>query len=134
VLPLLDGDIQSIFVWFVMLCPVLLVLLFFGTLIWRPVVIYGPADYRDERHFVSVITGSFGEAHSGIESGALSPRTPLRDFWKPGGTVDGDNLKRINQWMLSEQIETDSIALFLNSDMYRDARAKAVEDLRLGAQ
>lgn len=51
----LDGDVQSIFVWFVMLFPSALVLLFFVTLWWKPTSLYAPGDYADESNFLEAI-------------------------------------------------------------------------------
>jgi len=52
VLPLLDSDIQSIFVWYVMGFPTLLVILFFLTLNFNHRVLYAPSDYTDEANFM----------------------------------------------------------------------------------
>ena len=131
VLPLLEGDVQSTFVWFVMVFPFALVLLFFGTLIYKPVVIYGPADYRDESLFVSVITGAYGDLPSSGTPGAPSPRTLLRNFWKPEGTINNANERRLKDWMSKQGIATNSITFLLNNDLFQDAREKAVEDLQL---
>ena len=51
VLPFISDVVQVTFVWFLMVFPVLLVMLFFGTLWLKPVVLYAPSDYKDERIF-----------------------------------------------------------------------------------
>ncbi|QXV74673.1 hypothetical protein [Rhizobium phage RHEph21] len=51
VLPLLEKDVQHIYVWFLMLFPTLLILLFFATLNWNHTVLYAPSDYKDEDNF-----------------------------------------------------------------------------------
>lgn len=51
VLPFINDAVQGTFVWFLMGFPLLLVILFFGTLWAKPVVLYAPSDYRDERIF-----------------------------------------------------------------------------------
>ena len=51
VLPRLGTNLQGIFIWFVILFPVLLVLAFFLTLNFNPRCLYAPSDYRDEGIF-----------------------------------------------------------------------------------
>jgi len=63
-----DKSLQHVFVWFVMLFPVLLVILFFVTLNFNHKVFYAPSDFRDEAHFLKVMTGSKESAtHSQIQ-------------------------------------------------------------------
>lgn len=54
VLPFLEPNIQSTFVWFVMLFPALLVGLFFAVLWWKSQNLYAPADYRDDSSYLHV--------------------------------------------------------------------------------
>ncbi len=51
------ADLQVTFIWFVMLFPTLLVLLFFLTLNFNPKVLYAPSDFRNEENFLNVISG-----------------------------------------------------------------------------
>jgi len=53
-LPFLESSIQSTFVWFVMLFPALLVILFFAVLWWRSQNLYAPADYREDASYIHV--------------------------------------------------------------------------------
>lgn len=55
VLPLISPSIQSIYVWFLMLFPSILVVLFFATLNYNPTALYSPSDYRDENNFVNSV-------------------------------------------------------------------------------
>jgi len=57
VLPQLQVETQRLFVWFVMLFPVFLVLLFFITLNFNPRVLYAPSDYTNENNFMESLTG-----------------------------------------------------------------------------
>lgn len=50
----LPFEIQSIFVYFVMLFPLVLVLIFFGILVKKPHVLYAPSDFDDQGHFLEV--------------------------------------------------------------------------------
>lgn len=52
VLARVDPSIQATFVWFVMLFPVLIVLLFFITLNFNPKVLYAPSDFKDENNYM----------------------------------------------------------------------------------
>ena len=57
VLPRLEHDMQIVFIWFVMLFPVLLVVSFFVTLNWNPKVLYAPSDFEDEANFMTALGG-----------------------------------------------------------------------------
>jgi hypothetical protein len=52
----LPPELQSLFIWFVMLFPVLLVVAFFLTLNFNPTVLYAPSDFITHQ----TSTGPFG--------------------------------------------------------------------------
>jgi hypothetical protein len=52
VLVLLPAEIQSVFVYFVMAFPLVIVLLFFYILYFKNTVLYAPSDYEDESHYL----------------------------------------------------------------------------------
>lgn len=55
----------------------------------------------------------------------------LRNFWMPDGkNPDPNNETKLKEWMKKNQLEV-SIPFFLYSEMYKEARAKAVTDLKL---
>jgi biotin operon repressor len=54
----MDHAIQQTFVWFVMLFPVLLVVLFFATLVLKPDVLYAPSDFKDESNYMVLREGT----------------------------------------------------------------------------
>ena len=54
---LVDKDLQSVFIWFVILFPSLLVILFFATLNFNTKVIYAPSDYKDDQSFHKMLIG-----------------------------------------------------------------------------
>jgi hypothetical protein len=58
VLPILSPEPQQIYVWFLMLFPCLLIILFFATLNFNHKVLYAPSDFTDESHFMDL----FGKA------------------------------------------------------------------------
>ncbi|MFW4859032.1 hypothetical protein ACOAP9_04880 [Pseudomonas aeruginosa] len=53
VLPLLEGEVQEQYVWFLMAFPVYLVWQFFRVLWHKHEVLYAPKDYRDDNNFLS---------------------------------------------------------------------------------
>ncbi|WP_397448184.1 hypothetical protein [Pseudomonas sp. NA-150] len=48
VLPFINEAVQSIYIWFLMLFPSLLVLTFFITLNWNSSVLYAPSDFQSD--------------------------------------------------------------------------------------
>jgi hypothetical protein len=54
VLPFLEQSVQTTFVWFVMVFPCLLVILFFVVLWARSSNLYAPTDYRDDETYVKI--------------------------------------------------------------------------------
>jgi hypothetical protein len=54
---LVNENLQPIFLWFVILFPTLLVILFFVTLIFFTEVIYAPSDYKDDSGFHKSLFG-----------------------------------------------------------------------------
>ncbi|AUQ65189.1 hypothetical protein [Phaeobacter inhibens] len=56
VLPLLAPDAQSVYIWFLMIFPIFLVLLFFGTLNFNREVLYAPSDWSNEDNFFRKLT------------------------------------------------------------------------------
>lgn len=62
VLPFIDKSNQALYVWFLMIFPLLLILLFFLTLNFNHKVLYAPSDYRNEDNFLqSLPRASFTE-------------------------------------------------------------------------
>lgn len=49
---LIDNELHYIFIWFVILFPTILVLLFFITLNFNTKVMYSPSDYKDDKNFM----------------------------------------------------------------------------------
>jgi hypothetical protein len=55
VLPFISDGNQAIYIWFLMLFPLLLITLFFLTLNFNHKVLYAPSDYKDEANFVTFV-------------------------------------------------------------------------------
>jgi hypothetical protein len=51
----LAAEAQAVFIWFVMLFPAALVLLFFLTLNFNAKVLYAPSDFKDESNFLDTL-------------------------------------------------------------------------------
>jgi len=122
-LPAVDVAIQEILVWFVVLFPVLLVVLFFLTLNLNNKVLYAPSDYQDEHHFISTIKGTYAS-----ESDTA---TILHRFWKPDGNINNENERVLRDWMSKEGLRNIPFAFFLRSSTYEETRLKAVYELSL---
>jgi hypothetical protein len=123
VLPVLEGEVQNIFVWYVMLFPFLLVIAFFVTLNFNNRVLYAPADFRDERHFMETLTATY--------AGGTNETETLRNFWKPEGVINRRNERRLKDWLKSNGLDSGSITFFLGNELFSDARRRAVSDLGL---
>ena len=54
---LVDKELQETFIWFVIVFPILLVILFFLTLNFNTKVIYAPSDYKDDKSFQKMLIG-----------------------------------------------------------------------------
>jgi hypothetical protein len=127
VLPALRNEaIQLTFVWYVMLFPVLLVLAFFLTLNFNPRVLYSPSDWIDE----SLFYGPKEQTAARYTSSTEDMET-LRNYWKPQGTINKQNERKLKDWLNSNGINSESITLFLRNDLLNDARRKAIKDLRI---
>ena len=51
ILPHMNASVQQTYVWFLIIFPILLVILFFVTLWFKHEVLYAPSDFRDETTF-----------------------------------------------------------------------------------
>lgn len=61
VLKFLPYNIQIIFVWFVMIFPIILVISFFILLYKRPIHFYSPDYYTDDEHFLRAINAYYSQ-------------------------------------------------------------------------
>jgi len=58
-------EMQSIFIYFVMLFPLIIVVTFFTILVSKPHVLYAPSDFENQQHFLDL-----NNLRSSIEEGA----------------------------------------------------------------
>ena len=121
-LPMLDGHVQAVFIWFVMLFPVLLVVLFFITLNFNHRVLYAPSDFANESHFL-ILQGRYVPP-------AIDGGSGLRTYWKPDGrTSNPENERKLLQWLQRHGYGEVSVSAFIYGDEYRDARSQAEKEL-----
>lgn len=129
VLPILgktSGTLPEPLIWFVVLFPTLIVVLFFATLNFNRIVLYAPSDFSDERHFVESLEGSYAAPDQVEEA--------LRSFWKPDGSSrDLTNEERLRDWMIRNGYEDVSVTAFLYSSTpdYVQARRRLAQDFTL---
>lgn len=124
-LPVLKSPVQMIFVWYVMLFPALLVVVFFLTLNLNHVVLYAPGDFKDERLFFETLSAAYTEISQETET--------LRNYWKPGGTVNKTNRAKIDECMTKAGLATGPGTLvgLITSRSQAADRRKVVELLEL---
>lgn len=67
-LPFLAPEVQATYVWFLMLFPALVVVLFFSVLYLKHKVLYAPSDYKDERNFMVFTQASVDQVVDKIRS------------------------------------------------------------------
>lgn len=72
VLPFLDAKQQETYIWFLMLFPAVLVLIFFLTLNFNHVALYAPSDYKDDSGFM--------RANGVVMNNAVESNTPATGF------------------------------------------------------
>nr|VFJ96795.1 MAG: hypothetical protein BECKLFY1418A_GA0070994_106311 [Candidatus Kentron sp. LFY] len=115
-------------VWFSVLFPTLIVLLFFITLNFNHEVLYAPGDFEDQNHFLSILRGHYDEK----DVKDKKEIDDLKSFWKPDGkNIDKGNEKIIRDWMVRNDLNMLSISAFLHGHdkKYSEFQKKAVNDL-----
>ncbi len=55
ILPFLQPENQTLYVWFLMIFPLTIVIFFFITLNWNYKVLYAPSDFENEDNFVNIL-------------------------------------------------------------------------------
>lgn len=106
-LKIVSPELQVTFIWFVMLFPALLVLLFFITLNFNPKVLYAPSDFKNEENFLNVIGGvnhlsvNLDDVHNQLE---VFKTQIIDDAVKQIGTVSEQERARLTQ-VINNRIE-----------------------------
>lgn len=89
VLPHISNDNQYLFIWFLMLFPSTLVVIFFITLNWNYKVLYAPSDFNDEVNFMNLQRANSTEIYEKIQE-------ELADEEKQEKYLSIDNEQSIN--------------------------------------
>lgn len=144
VLPFIDRANQSTYVWFLMIFPILLILLFFLTLNFNHKVLYAPSDYKDENNFLqSLPRASFTEKVQKIKAELAEAETeksvvaPPTDAIPTKESVDVQSAKtdisyqtfvrRSTQasYMLAEELIFRKLAGEFSSEIQREVKLGA---------
>jgi len=97
------NDLQQLVVWFIVLFPTLLIILFFLTLNFNPKVLYSPIDYKDESYFVELIkntklaTADLAILEASIENSRAEMNEVLSKIKVENLSEKQDLLKKIDQ-------------------------------------
>jgi hypothetical protein len=87
ILPLLETESQQIYIWFLMLFPLILIIFFFITLNWNHKVLYSPSDFSNEDNFINILKRpSIQETISYIESNIVAGESNIES-----NTEESDN-------------------------------------------
>lgn len=140
VLPFIEKSNQSIYVWFLMIFPILLILLFFLTLNFNHKVLYAPSDYKNEDNFLqSLPRASFIEkvqqiqaeleeaepAESAQGEGSTSAQTPQQVQLPAKQEVSYQTLVRRStqaSYMLAEELIFRKLASEFSTEIQREVK------------
>lgn len=138
VLPFIDQSNQALYVWFLMVFPILLILLFFLTLNFNHKVLYAPSDYRNEDNFlqslprasftekVQKIKAELAEAEpENLQPEEATPKAPLQA--KPDISYQ-TFVRRSTQasYMLAEELIFRKLASEFSSEIQREVKLGAL--------
>lgn len=107
VLPFIAPDNQELYVWFLMLFPFTLVLLFFATLNWNHKALYAPSDYKSDESFQENVNGGRSQ-REGIASMEKVIKEKVTEVLN---SADGDSVKESKESIaqqITESIKTSS--------------------------
>ena len=107
VLPFVAEANQLLYIWFLILFPALLVILFFATLNFNPRVLYAPSDFEDEQHYMDLFRpSSTAERLEKLESEVSQSEEPEKPAPK-GTELDSGTPEVIDRkdrlWALMKQ-------------------------------
>jgi hypothetical protein len=138
VLPFIENQNQSVYMWFLMLFPFALLILFFLTLNFNHRVLYAPSDYKDERLFADLTNKAtsheklqkiFYESQDVIESNLLNEG--IR-FEEENNNADKqaetdkykDIVKRSPQasYMFAEELVLNTLSQDMQNDIERSVK------------
>lgn len=141
VLPFIEKSNQMLYVWFLMVFPTLLVLLFFLTLNFNHKVLYAPSDYTNEDHFVqSLSKASATEKFQKMKAELVEEKSEVFDSTQPGRVpevsphqtkpnISYKTLMRRNglaSYILAEELVFQKLASEFSSEIQREVRLGSV--------
>jgi len=93
VLPIVSTSLQSLFIWYVIGFPILLVILFFLTLNFNAKVLYSPSDYSNEDNFMVALEkkARVEKSYSIIDRKLTETKSKVEEIEK-----SGDNRQIVN--------------------------------------
>lgn len=112
VLPFIESENQSVYIWFLMLFPVFLVGSFFLTLNFNHKVLYAPSDYKDENNFVN----PYGKASPEEQGQKLRDEVEEIEAEQPA-TTENSNVEE------AETISSNEVFTNLNTIRHRQLMA-----------
>mgnify|MGYP000154695028 CR=1 FL=1 len=104
ILPFISSDNQGLYIWFLMIFPSILVLLFFATLNWNHKALYAPSDYKSDESFQENVNGHRSQ-REGIASMEKLIETKISEVLNSSdGTSTSENIAQ----KITESIKTSS--------------------------
>ncbi|MEO9944781.1 hypothetical protein [Paraglaciecola sp.] len=121
VLPFISSENQSAYIWFLMLFPTLIVILFFWILNSNHKVLYAPSDYRNEENFVNNTRSASSEQQrkkiaeevKEIEEDS-GGKANLNEFASP--TFTSMSSKLVTDTVMAEQFAINTLSSSLSLD------------------
>lgn len=104
VLPFIDSEHQKLYIWFLMLFPFTLVLLFFATLNWNHKALYAPSDYKSDESFQKNVNSP----RDGIASMEKVIEEKVNEAFKTSGDVDSSEGKDSLAQKINKSIKNSS--------------------------
>src|ERR1051326_8937361 len=132
VLPFVAEANQGTYIWFLMIFPILLVVLFFATLNFNHRVLYAPSDFKNEDNFFKAIRNATpAEAAEKIqeeveEIEAQSPESVKSAQTFSGAVVTPSPNDVHTVYLLSEKLVLDRLSQELDKPIQHDVRIGTV--------
>lgn len=78
--PFLSPDERAIFLYFILIFPVLLLVTFIGLIVFRSSSLYGPSDFRTDEAYLQALSGKRITVNEiGVETRSKDQTTPIMD-------------------------------------------------------
>jgi len=131
ILPFINPANQSLYIWFLMIFPFLLVIIFFLTLNFNHRVLYAPSDYKDEDNFIkSLQKASYAEKALKLkeeieEMEIIEPEEKEQASDSLENKTSYKNLvKRSTQasYMLAEELTFEKLSKEFTSEIQREVK------------